>query len=136
MQINELVKTVHDMAKAKGWYDTGGPTPLEKHMLIVSEIAEASEEVRNKQAPFRMELRKGNGPGDSCEAPDATEDQIQGAIAVFPDGKPEGEAVELADAMIRIADIFGHRGWDLQAVLDAKITYNATRPHRHGGKAL
>jgi len=41
---------------------------------------------------------------------------------------------ELADVLIRIFDMCGKRGYDLEkAVLD-KMAFNKTRPYRHGGK--
>lgn len=46
--------------------------------------------------------------------------------------KPEGAAVELADAVIRIADLCGHLGIDLDAVIEEKMAYNADRPYKHG----
>lgn len=51
-----------------------------------------------------------------------------------PHLKPEGEAVELADAAIRLLDIFAFKGWNLEEVLSMKHDFNMTRPHRHGGK--
>lgn len=36
-------------------------------------------------------------------------------------------AVELADAVIRIADLCGHLGIDLEAAIDLKMAYNETR---------
>lgn len=46
MNINQWCKEIHDLAKSRGWYDGKVRTPLEFHMLMVSEIAEATEEVR------------------------------------------------------------------------------------------
>lgn len=48
------------------------------------------------------------------------------------DGKPEGIAVELADAVIRIADLCGALGIDLEEVIAKKMGYNESRPYRHG----
>jgi hypothetical protein len=48
--------------------------------------------------------------------------------------KPEGMVVELADVVIRILDFCGFKKLDLDRSLREKHTYNATRPHRHGGK--
>ena len=50
--------------------------------------------------------------------------------------KPEGFASELADVVIRVADVCGRLGLDLEAAVVEKMTYNATRPRRHGGKVL
>lgn len=54
-----------------------------------------------------------------------------------PDDKiPEfsGAEAELADAIIRILDLAGHRGWDVAGALIAKAEYNKSRPYRHGKK--
>ena len=112
MRINETVKGVHATAKKKGWWDRERD-PLELHMLMVSEIAEATEAVRRGYpAAFKF-----NQPLES------------------EDGKPEGEAIELIDCVIRIMDYFGHMGWDMERLLKWKMAYNKTRPYRHGGKA-
>jgi hypothetical protein len=47
-------------------------------------------------------------------------------------GKPEGIPVELADAVIRIFDMCGRYGIDLEDVILRKHAYNKTRPMRHG----
>ena len=126
MEINTVVKAVHDLAVEKGWYDSTRH-PLEFHMLMVSEIAEASEEVRSASPAIYQNY-------DSYQ---------QGIIKVelnneFWDErkKPEGEAIELADAVIRIMDYFAHRGWDLESAIRIKHNFNMTRPYRHGGKTV
>ena len=88
-------------------------------MLMVSEIAEATEEARHSHPPVYVRR----------------EGQIIDDPALFVQGeKPEGEAIELVDAMIRIADYFGSKGWNLEELLTLKINYNKTRSFRHGGK--
>lgn len=104
MSINDYVKEAHENAKEKGWHDTLR-TALEIHALIHSEISEALEEVRKGSEPFYIE-----------------------------NGKPEGEAIELVDAVIRIMDYFAYNKWDLERLLKIKMEYNKTRPNRHGGK--
>ena len=49
-------------------------------------------------------------------------------------GKPEGFSVELADVIIRIADLCGEFGLDLENALTTKLSYNKSRPYRHGNK--
>jgi NTP pyrophosphatase (non-canonical NTP hydrolase) len=49
-------------------------------------------------------------------------------------GKPIGPASELADVIIRVLDYAHFRGIDMDGVVKAKMEYNKTRSHRHGGK--
>ena len=44
--------------------------------------------------------------------------------------------MELADCVIRIADMAELLGIDLEGCIRVKMEYNKTRPHRHGGKAI
>lgn len=60
--------------------------------------------------------------------------EIAEATEAFRDGGENLQAEELADAVIRIADFFGKKGWDLTQVLEMKMAHNRTRPFRHGGK--
>ncbi|RTL20745.1 MAG: hypothetical protein EKK55_17320 [Rhodocyclaceae bacterium] len=108
--LNDLVKQVHENAVLKGWWDEKR-SPLEIHALIHSEVSEATEAVRGKQEDFYS------------------------TYDLAGNKKPEGQSVELVDAVIRIMDYFGERGWNFEEVLKAKMAYNTTRPHRHGGKA-
>jgi hypothetical protein len=142
--LSELIKTSGENAEAKGFHDTGntlrlileeldkGTTqgggvlllgeraiPLEDRFwrelyaaykgnrlfLIVSEIVEALDEVRNGK-PSIYEVA----------------------------GKPEGSAVELADAKIRIADYIWEFDEPVTDALAIKAAYNATRERMHGGK--
>lgn len=107
LNLREFSKEVHALAVEKGWYSSHYPrrTELEAHMLIVSEIAEATECVRKGTADFYIDTRT---------------------------GKPEGEAVELADAIIRILDYAEEQGMDLIGAMLVKHDYNKTRPFRHG----
>ncbi len=117
--LQELVERAHDAACRKGWwtpYNVAGQDSLSippdsiaaKCMLVVTEIAEAVECVRDGQ----IETFEGE------------------------DRKPEGLPIELADVVIRVADLCGAMGIDLDEAVRIKLTYNATRKHRHGGRAL
>ena len=107
MNINEFAQEVHQNAVTHGWWETERD-PAEIIALIHSEWSEALEE-------YRM----GFGPD-----------------LIYPgkDGKPEGIAVELADAMIRILDYCACTGIDIEEALKLKHAYNKGRPYRHGGK--
>jgi hypothetical protein len=107
--LKEIGQRAYDHCVNVGFRGEGvtGPTPLEAHALIHTEIAEATEEVRNSKPHFYVE-----------------------------NGKPEGEAIELADALIRICEIATNNGWDMDALVSKKMDYNETRGHKHGGKTL
>lgn len=49
-------------------------------------------------------------------------------------GTKDAIAEELADCCIRIFDYCGARSIDLEGALIKKISYNKTRPYRHGKK--
>lgn len=104
LTLNGLVKTAHKAAADKGFWDTK-PNIGEKIALIHSELSEALEEVR-----------AGHAPDEVYEV----------------DGKPEGMPIELADVVIRVADLCGHYGIDLNSVVHRKLNYNRHRPTKHG----
>lgn len=103
--MKELTEKVHALAVRKGWWD-GEPSIPEKLTAIHSETSEAFECYRNGEM----------------------------STSISPSGKPEGFGVELADAVIRILDLCGYLGIDLESEIELKHNYNTTRPHRHGGK--
>lgn len=103
MTIRELVSRAHENAARHGFWDK--PPELGTSIaLIHSELSEALEE-----------HRKGDG-----------------FLSYVKDGKPEGIAAELADAVIRIADLCGALGIDLEEAIAEKMKYNEGRPYRHG----
>jgi len=48
--------------------------------------------------------------------------------------KPIGIPSELADIIIRVLDICGAYGVDIDAAVESKMEFNETREVRHGGK--
>lgn len=134
--INQMASYIHGVAKAKGWWEK----PREAgtiHMLIVSEIAEATEEARKNTPPVYVI----NHEGKPAEVVLELESFIYSStdkdgVTTRTPIKPEGELIELADAMIRIMDYCAFKGWDLEKALHVKIQYNEGRAHRHGGKAF
>jgi NTP pyrophosphatase (non-canonical NTP hydrolase) len=107
LSLSEFQRDCHKTSIDHGWWEGNVNVP-EKLMLIVSEIAEALEDYRNGK----------------------------NLTGVFYDSndKPEGFAVELADAIIRILDLCGYLGIDLAEALSVKHAYNQSRPWRHGSK--
>lgn len=77
-----------------------------KLALIHSEVSEVLEEVRNGQP-------------------------LQENWQTLPN-KPEGVPSELADIVIRVFDVAGWLGIDLEQEVADKLDYNSTRQHKHG----
>lgn len=107
MTIEELIDQSWTTANEKGWHSQPRQLP-EILMLIVSELAEALEEYRIGRPPNEV-------------LTDST-------------GKLHGIPIELADAIIRIADAAKELNINLPAALNAKLAYNKSRPYRHGNK--
>ena len=130
-EFKQIQEVVHKLAIEKGWHSVEA-TLTERIMLVVTELAEAVESIRNEEAAIWQ-------AGESKD-PLIGEHKV---IKVYPNSpswqenrKPEGVLVELADAVIRIMDIAQSQCWDLENAIRVKHKYNATRPYRHGGKAL
>lgn len=104
--LNELAKEIHANAVAKGWWEEKRELP-EVIALCHSELSEALEE-----------YRKGASPSHTWAE----------------NGKPEGVPTEMIDTVIRVLDYLAYLDVDIDAVMRAKVDYNATRPFRHGGK--
>jgi NTP pyrophosphatase (non-canonical NTP hydrolase) len=96
--------------------------------LIHSELSEALEDHRNGAGVTDTWYEYSNG--DKWNMP------VMRISGIDEKGKPCGIPSELADVCIRIFDICGEHGIDLEAMIDEKMAYNATRPNRHGGKTL
>lgn len=111
LTVRQLQIKAWTTAEAKGWH-VCKVTPnylAAKLALVHSELSEALECLRDHS---HTEIWEGCG------------------------GKPEGFAVELADAMIRIADLAGIAGVDLSKAIERKLKHNETREYRHGDRKL
>ena len=105
--LNELCEKYHQRAIDAGWYKQKR-TAAELAVLIASECFEIFESYRN------------NTLDDLC------------------DKGIELTALEeeVADVAIRLFDMCGYLGIDLDLVVEKKGDYNLTRGQRHGGKLL
>lgn len=132
MEINELVKKAHENAVNHGFWD---PTPAfgTSIALIHSELSEALEEEREGRPLVWYQCKETESVA-TCAPQDEYDCKMYGQeqSCQYRNPKPEGVAVELADAVIRIADLCGHLGIDLDAVIREKMAYNEGRPYKHG----
>jgi len=121
MTLNELAKRAHENAVNKGFYEK----PLETGtllMLVVSELSEALEADRKGIYANIERFNKWiNEPTSVCTFNELFEDSIKDS---FQD--------ELADVIIRILDLCGHKGIDIDWHIEQKMRYNETREFKHG----
>lgn len=141
MNLTEFAKEVHENAVAHGWWEDEKSFP-EIIALIHSELSEALEEYRNGRPLFYFPCNAGRICVDdisegnvSCRSRTYDPDKPE-APCYAKSKKPEGIAIELADAVIRILDYCGHAGIDIENAVKIKHEYNKTRPYKHGGKKI
>jgi hypothetical protein len=107
MTLNELGKLANENAKAHGFYDDPNPIPQQIAMMH-SELSEALEEYRDGRMGLELSST----------------------------GKPVGFPYEMADLIIRVVDSCYELGIDLDNAVAVKMTYNKTRPYKHGRKVI
>lgn len=140
MSIRKLQERCGKAAEAKGFHDDR-PQPNwfskifarfyesglrdwqgNKLMLIVSEVAEAQDELRKGHAADETYYPHGGGY------------IVPGVADPNHKPKPEGVPSELADVVIRVLDFCYTEGIDLETIIEEKLAYNATRARLHGKK--
>lgn len=157
MKIHEWQDEVYEQARGNGFHDgslnvrqqgeVSLPQVALKLALIHGEISEALEELRDDPRKLDtyinvpgigalwvedLEHLKAEQLRDIAIALDCEPWQI---AAKMQTKKPEGFVVELADAVIRVLDLAGALGVDLESAMLAKHDYNKSRPYRHGKHA-
>lgn len=143
--LSELQSLVFSINESKGFHDDR-PKPLRigstltgqkerqnalanwqgnKLLLIVSEVAEAQDEIRKGRA------------ADETYYPEVGVQKARELIAHDRRGKlpkPEGVPSEIADVVIRCFDFAATEGFNLGQIIAEKLAYNNTRPFMHGKK--
>lgn len=117
-----LSRAAHNNAVDHGFWEPA-PEFGTSIALVHTEVSEAFEEWRHGEDFTTVYWKHANG-------------SIVSHPEDFPPAevKPEGIPIELADILIRVFDIAGRYGIDLDLAVAQKMAYNATRSARHGGK--
>lgn len=106
--LQQKSKEIHEYAIEKGWWN-GTRQPAELIELVHTEIAEATEELRNGRPLIYQHnfYTDTNDPRANALITPAHKDWRA-------DLKPEGVLIEYADVAIRILDILGHEKADIE----------------------
>jgi hypothetical protein len=108
---------------------------IEKLWLVNSELTEAGEELREGHGVHETYFEDLKIPASliyevgPTEAKKLIEEDWGDRLR-----KPEGFPSEIADAIIRLLHLVAETGIDIEAAIEQKLAYNATRGHKHGGK--
>jgi NTP pyrophosphatase (non-canonical NTP hydrolase) len=125
MDLKELQQRAYTNSLKKGFHDDRKKEdPSIKLMLVVSECAEAQEAQRDDEKDigvYRYAVK------DSSVEDDTQPINADGSLR-----KPVGFWSELADIVIRVGDLAGQLGIDLDWAVRQKMAYNETRPYKHG----
>lgn len=129
--LNDLARQLHERAKAKGFWDEKREigTLL---MLIVSELSEALE------ADRKGSYAKIDDPESIIDGRTIRQDldlSINDKVEfenIFRNQVKDTFEDELADVAIRLFDLVGEMGIDIEKHMLLKMEYNSTRPYKHG----
>ena len=126
MYIVQLQKTIHDIAKDKGFWDKERNVG-ELLMLCVSELGEALEAHRKDRFADKDQHYRNLQGVDSTVFRRAEKESFELEIKdTFED--------EIADTVIRLLDLAEGLDIDLEWHINEKMKYNKTREKLHGKK--
>jgi NTP pyrophosphatase (non-canonical NTP hydrolase) len=120
--LNEIAKEFHESAVRKGFWEEKREigTLL---MLIVSELSEALEAHRKDRMANLTDKQKGALDGWTLD------EDFKGRFYLQVKDTFEDE---IADTFIRLFDLCGSLGIDIDWHIQQKMRYNATREYKHG----
>lgn len=131
MNITDLVDVAGTDSEVNGFHDKDDTTFGDRIALVHSELSEALEEYRAGHGPELVYCKGPMGGTSPYPSTDRMSTNEEGTPR-----KPEGVPSELADVVIRIADMAWLYGIDLEGAIKQKLEYNRTRGYRHGGKRI
>jgi NTP pyrophosphatase (non-canonical NTP hydrolase) len=114
--LNHLRDLVHENAVKHGFWE-GDFNFGEKIALIHSEVSEALEAHRHGKTVATSTVDRLFGSGSPDDFENTFKDTVED---------------ELADSIIRILDLCGYLGINIDIHVDAKMRYNAGREYKHG----
>ena len=136
-ELNRLAKAIYEQNKAKGfWPENPNDRNVgELLMLIVSEAAEALEASRDGKYTSPLAVAQLEMIESQMELfPDMKDYYGQIWVDFFKQDVKNSFEDEIADTTIRLFDLCGAKGIDIEWHIAKKLRYNKTRPHKHGRK--
>lgn len=120
--VDVLKNKAHNMAKEKGfWEDGENRNRGELLALIHAEVSEALECHRKDQRCANATVIKAIKTENDDEFKEIMRNKVKDTYEN-----------EIADVFIRLFDLCGAEDINILAHINAKMRYNAMRPHKHG----
>ena len=130
--MKNLIAKAHQTAKDKGFWEEEKRNIPEALLLIVTEVAEATEALR-KNHYAKQEVV--DSLAHDLELDRTDEEFMLKALTwktAFEEGVKSSFEDELADVAIRLFDLCGGMGIDLEKHIEMKMKYNSMRGYKHG----
>lgn len=124
--LNNAAQQIHAAARNKGFWDSERETGT-LLMLCVSELSEALEADRKGRYADLQAYNECEKADDILE----TDKEVY-ELSSFQSLIKDTFEDELADTVIRILDLCGARGIDLERHINLKLKYNRSRERMHG----
>ena len=130
--MKDLIKKAHATAKEKGFWEEEKRNIPEALLLIISEVSEATEALRKNHYANQEVV---DSLAHDLEL-DKTDEEFLLKTLVwkgkFEDNIKSTFQDEIADVAIRLFDLCGGMGIDLQKHIELKMKYNSMRGYKHG----
>jgi len=134
MKIKETIEKAHSMAKQKGFWEEEKRNIPQALLLIISEVSEATEALRKDHYADKAAVES---LSQDLELDRTDEEFLLKAInwkTSFEQGVKSSFEDEIADVAIRLFDLCGGLGVDLEKHIELKMMYNSMRGYKHGKK--
>jgi NTP pyrophosphatase (non-canonical NTP hydrolase) len=134
MKIKETIEKAHSMAKQKGFWEEEKRNIPQALLLIISEVSEATEALRKDHYADKAAVES---LSNDLELDRTDEEFMLKAInwkTSFEQGVKSSFEDEIADVAIRLFDLCGGLGIDLEKHIELKMMYNSMRGYKHGKK--
>ena len=134
MKIKETIEKAHSMAKQKGFWEEEKRNIPQALLLIISEVSEATEALRKDHYADKAAVES---LSQDLELDRTDEEFLLKAInwkTSFEQGVKSSFEDEIADVAIRLFDLCGGLGIDLEKHIELKMMYNSMRGYKHGKK--
>lgn len=118
MTLNELAKEVHQNSVDHGWWETD--RNFGESLALIHE--EVSEALRDWRKGYEINAVRWT-----------VESYLELGEEKLIRNKPDGIPIEFADVIMRILDLCGRYGIDIDTAIKEKMAFNKDRPYRHGG---